>query len=108
MKKLWEQHYYAIILFILSIFTAIVLIIQLGESENINYMTITVNEGDTLWRIAEDYSNEHTLTPKDFISWVERNNGILGERIFPGDELIIPVINNNGFKNHKEVASSKF
>ena len=107
MKRLWNQYSYAIILFVLSFFTVFILINQLGESENINYIKITVNDGDTLWQIAEDFSMNHELTAIEFVNWVERNNGISGERIFPGDELIIPVLHQNGSKNHTELASSK-
>ncbi|MEH7126463.1 LysM peptidoglycan-binding domain-containing protein [Bacillus sp. JJ1532] len=107
MKKLWNQYSYAIILFVLSFFTAFILINQLGESENIKYIKITVNDGDTLWQIAEEFSMDHELTAIEFISWVERNNGISGERIFPGDELVIPVLKDYSSEVHTELASSQ-
>ncbi|WNS77265.1 LysM peptidoglycan-binding domain-containing protein [Bacillus sp. DTU_2020_1000418_1_SI_GHA_SEK_038] len=106
MKKLWNQYSYAIILFVLSFLTVFIVINQLGESENINYMKITVNDGDTLWQIAEDFSTNHELTAMEFINWVERNNGISGERIFPGDELVIPVLEDYSSQVHTELASS--
>lgn len=106
MKKLWKKYSYAIILFVLSFSTALIIIIQLGDSENINYIKVTVNEGDTLWRIAEDFSQKHDLTAPEFVNWVERNNGIAGGRIFPGDELVIPVLDHVS-KGHTELASSK-
>lgn len=94
MKKLWNLYSYAIILFALGLLTAIILIFRFGIEENEEFMKITVNEGDSLWRIAEDYSTEHSLSTKDFVKWVETNNAIPGGRIFPGDELVIPVIIN--------------
>ncbi|WP_246197155.1 cell division suppressor protein YneA [Cytobacillus depressus] len=107
MKKLWKQHSYAIILFVLSIFTVFIIMNQLGDAESEKYLKITINDGDTLWQIAEDFSAEHKLSPIEFIKWVESNNGIAGERIFPGDELVIPVINNSVNTSQKELASSQ-
>ena len=106
MKKLWNHYSYAIILFVLSFITAFVLIVQLCESDPNQYMKITVNEGDTLWQIAEDFSDQHKLTANEFVAWVERNNGISGERIFPGDELVIPILIDE-INFHTELASSQ-
>ncbi|MBS4189337.1 LysM peptidoglycan-binding domain-containing protein [Bacillus sp. FJAT-49705] len=107
MKKLWNLYSYAIILFVLSFITALIMIIQLGGSGKSDYIKITVNEGDTLWQIAEEFSNEHTLSVKEFVVWVEQNNGILSGRIFPGDELVIPVVQENSAKKPTELASSQ-
>lgn len=107
MKKLWNQYSYAIILFVLSFITVFILICQLGETDDNNYMKITVNEGDTLWQIAEDFSREHNFTAAEFVTWVERNNGIAGGRIYPGDELVIPVLENREINIGTELASSQ-
>lgn len=95
MKKLWDSYSYAIILFALGLLAAIILIIRFGVANNEEFMRITVNEGDSLWRLAEDYSAEHSLTSDEFVKWVETNNAISAGRIFPGDELVIPVALNN-------------
>ncbi|MBY0120595.1 LysM peptidoglycan-binding domain-containing protein [Bacillus sp. S/N-304-OC-R1] len=107
MKKLWNQYSYAIILFVLSFLSAFILIFQLGESENNSYIKITVNEGDTLWQIAEDFSDKHNLSADEFVTWVERNNGIASGRIYPGDELVIPVVEQHEANLHTELASSQ-
>ena len=63
MKKLWNQYSYAIILIVLSFVTAFLLIdsIQCFSSED-SYVTVTVSEGDSLWEIADEYSEQHSLS----------------------------------------------
>lgn len=105
MKKLWNRYSYAIILLVLSLFTTFILVCQLDRLDDDALMKITINEGDSLWQIAEEFSEEHKLTSKEFVKWVESKNGISGDRIYPGDELVIPIIQKK--ENGTEVASSQ-
>lgn len=89
MKKLWENNSYAIILLAVSLIFTVVLKAQLNDEDT--YITVKVEDGQSLWEIAETFAEEHNLSENEFISWVEKENGIVGERIFPGDELMIPV-----------------
>ncbi|MCM3572598.1 LysM peptidoglycan-binding domain-containing protein [Mesobacillus subterraneus] len=89
MKKLWENYSYAMILLAVSLIFSIVAKAQLNNEDA--YITVTIEEGQSLWEIAESFASEHNLTENEFISWVEKENGIIGERIVPGDELVIPV-----------------
>lgn len=95
MKKLWDLYSYAIILFILSLLITIIIAFRFGDSNYEQYMVITVNEGDSLWKIAENLSSNHTMTSQEFVKWVEKNNNIYDNRIYPGDELMIPVVVNS-------------
>ena len=45
----------------------------------------------SLWNISEKYEDEHGLIKREFVEWVETYNGISGDYIFAGEELIIPV-----------------
>lgn len=103
LKKLWDSYSYSIILLVVSIITAFFVFFRTGISSYDEFMVITVSEGDTLWEIAEELSAQHSLTAKEFVQWVENNNAIYGERIFPGDELVIPVTVNHS--EMKEYAS---
>lgn len=101
MKKLWDLYSYSIILLVVSLFTILIVFFRSGVSSNDEFMTIKVSEGDTLWEIAEELSSQHSLTSKEFIQWVEKNNAIYNDRIYPGDELVIPVtINNSEIKEY--------
>lgn len=59
------------------------------------YMTITVQTGDTVWELAEQYAGLHTMSAYDFVKWVEEVNGIYEGRIFPGDNLLLPIEQDN-------------
>lgn len=90
MKKIWENYSYAIILLAVSLIFSFVAKVQLNSEDD--YITVTIEEGQSLWEIAETFADGHTLSESEFISWVEKENGISGDLIHPGDELVIPVI----------------
>ncbi|WP_079508596.1 cell division suppressor protein YneA [Mesobacillus jeotgali] len=89
MKKIWENYSYALILLAVSIIFSLVAKAHLNNEDE--YITVTIEEGQSLWEIAENYATEHNLSENEFVSWVEKENGIIGEKVFPGDELVIPV-----------------
>ncbi|MDP4086449.1 MAG: LysM peptidoglycan-binding domain-containing protein [Bacillota bacterium] len=89
MKKLWGQYSYAIILICLSFFICFIISIQSSHEDH--YLKIKVSEGDSLWKIADNFSKEHSLSKVEFVNWVEKHNDIQGDRIFPGEKIVIPV-----------------
>lgn len=93
MKKLWNQYSYAIILISLSCISAFILSIHFHSFDKTDYVKVTVSEGDSLWKIANVYSGEDSLSNKEFISWVKKHNRIEGDQIYPGDEIVIPISN---------------
>jgi len=104
MKKIWKSYSYAIILFIISLLTALSFYFRFEISNSNEFMSIIVDEGDTLWNIAEKLSSQHSLTTKEFVQWVEENNSIYGDRIYPGDKLVIPVaVSNSEIKEYASV-----
>lgn len=94
MKKLWDRYSYAIILIGLSFGSALTIYIASHSFNEKNYENIIVSEGDSLWRIAQQYSSEYKLSDDQFISWVKKHNHIEGDRIYPGEKLVIPVKDN--------------
>jgi cell division protein YceG involved in septum cleavage len=90
MKKLWKNYSYGILLFAVCIIFSFVAKANFNHSDG-TYITVTIEDGQSLWQIAETLADEHNLTEAEFVSWVEEENGIDGQKIFPGDELVIPV-----------------
>ncbi|MCQ6276285.1 LysM peptidoglycan-binding domain-containing protein [Bacillus sp. V3B] len=90
MKKLWKNYSYAIILVVLTMIALWLIKINVASSPE-HYMTITVMDGDSLWGISQKYESQHGLTEKEFVEWVEQYNGIYGDNIFSGDNLVIPI-----------------
>lgn len=55
------------------------------------YESIRIEHGDTLWNIAEHYSDaRHTNA---FVKEVKALNGLTTDKIYPGAYLLIPITN---------------
>ena len=104
MKKLWNKYSYAITLIILSCSLSLILSIQHTSNNLDNYLKITVAEGDSLWDISDQFSSQHSLSNKEFVAWIKKHNEINEDRIFPGEEIIIPVSTEE--TSTKELASA--
>ncbi|NWQ40414.1 LysM peptidoglycan-binding domain-containing protein [Bacillus sp. EB106-08-02-XG196] len=91
MKKIIEKYSYAILLIILSCSLAFILSLRFNSNVEEKFVTIMVSEGDSLWKISTQYSNQHSYSNNEFVSWVKQHNNIEGDRIYPGDEITIPV-----------------
>lgn len=91
MKRLWQKYSYTIILVVLSVAVLFVFSAALQIEKNEKYVTVTVEQGDTLWAISQQYNREHRLSFEQFIDWVEKENGILNGEIYAGDHILIPV-----------------
>ena len=55
------------------------------------YTYITVAQSDTLWSIAQEYSDEHYNSLYQYIREVKELNGLTSDSIHAGARLIIPV-----------------
>ncbi|MGG5253685.1 cell division suppressor protein YneA [Neobacillus sp. SM06] len=104
MKNLWNRYSYAIILVILSFGSALIIYFQSNSFHKENYVNITIAEGDSLWKIAKEYSQTSSFSHDQFISWVKKHNQIEGDLIYPGEKIAIPVKNNE--VGAKEFASA--
>ncbi|MEH7116866.1 LysM peptidoglycan-binding domain-containing protein [Neobacillus vireti] len=89
MKKLWNQYSYAITLILLSCTLAFVLLLKHQSDDQ--YLKVTVSEGDTLWKISDQFEGQHSLSNKEFISWVKKHNENIEDQIYPGEKIVIPV-----------------
>ncbi|MFN2747309.1 MULTISPECIES: cell division suppressor protein YneA [Bacillus] len=59
--------------------------------ENKQYVKIEVQEGDTLWELADRIEGGKNADKQKFIEWVADKNGLSTSVIRPGDVLILPV-----------------
>lgn len=93
MKRLWNHYSYAIILILLSFASAFILSIRFDAFQPKHYMKVTISQGDSLWKIADKYSEKQNLSNEAFVQWVQSYNNIDEDHIFPGEEIVIPVSN---------------
>jgi hypothetical protein len=56
------------------------------------YVEVKLSTNETVWDLAEEYSEQHSLTPSDFVVWVEENNHIDPNHVRAGVSITIPVI----------------
>lgn len=58
----------------------------------ISYVRHTVQAGETVWQIAENFSGQQ-IKPLNEFSWmISKENGLEGKHIHPGDQLLIPLV----------------
>ena len=59
------------------------------------YKSITIENGDTLWSIAEEYMDaEHYDSVNDYIEEVRQMNTLVNDNITYGQSLIVPYYSN--------------
>lgn len=54
------------------------------------YTSVTVEAGETLWDIAGEFISDDFESVKDYIKEVKHINHITEDRIYAGEELIVP------------------
>ena len=91
MKKIWDNYSYAIILIAVSFIFTFVFAGEIFSADE-EYIMVTVNEGESLWKIAEELSDEHDFSKREFIAWVEKENSISDGRIYAGEQLVVPIM----------------
>ena len=54
------------------------------------FTSIRIEQGDTLWTLADTYADENFKSRKDFINEVIRTNHLMDDSLKAGDYLIVP------------------
>ena len=72
---------------------------RLSAHDNINksdavYTSITIKSGDTLWSIAEEYLPDDITSVPEYINELKKLNGLKGDTIQSGMNLIVSVTDN--------------
>lgn len=58
-----------------------------------SYITITVQANDTLWDISKEYMNDNYYYIHNYIDEIIIINALDSSKIYPGDKLILPIVN---------------
>lgn len=61
-----------------------------AKAENIYYKTVEVEEGDTLWNLADRYMGEKSFSRQEYIEQVKELNHLIGDTIESGAYLMVP------------------
>lgn len=90
MKSWCYNNLHTILLAVFVMIISVLFSYTLDKKDDKSYVSIEVNEGDTLWTIADRYK-ETDLTKVEFIGWIEEHNEIRADSIEAGKEIVIPV-----------------
>lgn len=90
MKLICEKYFNTILLAIAIFILSIIFSFSLEKDSTNEYQSIQINEGDTLWSIANQYE-DHSLTKMEFINWIEEHNQVYADSIKPGQTIVIPI-----------------
>ena len=58
------------------------------------FVTVVVNEGDSLWKIADRFSTKETDI-RNYINHIQEVNTLNNSVLQPGDILLVPVWHDN-------------
>ena len=62
------------------------------HKENVNYKTIQIEEGDTLWTLADQYMGNSSFDRQEYIDEVKEMNHLTSDTIESGAYLMIPYV----------------
>ena len=54
------------------------------------YRSITIEEGDSLWSIAQEYRSDAYASTQEYVDELKQLNGLSSETIHTGQHLVVP------------------
>ena len=65
--------------------------VKAGNSVQLNkyYKTITIQSGDTLWSIAQEYNMDDSKSTKDYVEELMSMNNLHNDNITAGQKLLV-------------------
>ncbi|MGM7724256.1 LysM peptidoglycan-binding domain-containing protein [uncultured Metabacillus sp.] len=89
MKK--ETIFYILAFFV--VFIAVTGALSFSGSNNRldNFHQVKIEEGDSLWSLAEQFHENANISKQEFVEWVQEKNDIYSSTIKPGDLVVVPV-----------------
>ncbi|MBO8162603.1 MAG: LysM peptidoglycan-binding domain-containing protein [Brevibacillus sp.] len=61
------------------------------QPDQMTYKVVTVQPGDSLWKLAAKYRDEAGMSLYELIDEIKYRNNLSGALIYPGQNLMIPV-----------------
>lgn len=80
----------AIISFIIIIGAVLMPHIAVSK-EKVNLVQVTVEEGDTIWKIAQVYT-PHGDDVRELVYYIKQLNSLTSAQIYPGQVILIPLM----------------
>ena len=80
--------------FLIGLFTTLAVgmcAMAMNPEGDVTDITYTVQTGDTVWAIAEQYADAQAKPFNEFVFEIQQRNNLAGKYIKPGDQLIIPL-----------------
>ncbi len=90
MKRYLERHALELLM-VVSLICAMFVIFMEPATET-RYIRHTVQTGECIWNVAEQYSDMQVKPLNEFSWMIAKHNGLQGKVIRPGDSLEIPLI----------------
>ena len=86
MEWLKQNNYVALLL---AITVAFVTYLYITDEKIEQYEHITIEQGDTLWSLAEQYRGK--MSTKDWVTFVKKENDLFNQVLNTGQTITIPV-----------------
>ncbi|MCQ2492444.1 MAG: LysM peptidoglycan-binding domain-containing protein [Lachnospiraceae bacterium] len=67
--------------------------VSASDDAAIEYVSIEIEAGDTLWSIAQDNYNESCGDFRDYVKLIKETNSMKDDQIMAGNYLCVPVYN---------------
>lgn len=62
-----------------------------GFSVKDNYREVIIQEGETLWDLANRYHEEAGMSPQELLFYIQKENNLESAVVYPGDPIQIPI-----------------
>ena len=102
MEWLKQNNFVALLL---AITVAFVTYLYITDEKIEKYEHITIEQGDTLWSLAERYRGK--MATKDWVSFVKKENDLFNRVITTGQIIIIPVAKDSVYSANLSLKEDK-
>lgn len=74
---------------------------DINNNRNKQVVSIRIEKGDTLWKIAKDYITEEYGNINEYIDEIKLSNGLDTDNIYEGSYIIVPYyVDSESIANH--------